>query len=434
MKNKVAWLGAYLVLSPLTLLAQEKAHLTLQDAIVRATSNSKEAQAATTHIAAKKIELQIAENKALPDAKISGQVLAMSTPSIDLKIPMKSENGTPDISPHQLLLGQASINLPLYAGGKIKNSIHLAEDAVTTEEIKAVSTKEQLAEQTIKGYVALYKAQQTATLMEENIKRSEQQVTDFKAMEENGLIARNDLLKAELQLSNYRIALQEALKNIKVINYQLVMLLQMPEETELDEISFEDVKPGPFIGSQEMALANRSDVKILENQHHMAETQIQIAKADYLPSIALTGGYIAFGLKDVITIKNAMNIGVGLSYDISSLYKNHKNVNAAKKHMQELEEQQDILNDRIKIQLQEADENYYLAQEQEKVYALAVAQASENYRIVKDKYENGVADTDDLLEADVQQLQSKINQAVAKANIIEKYYDILLVNGQLITK
>ena len=46
----------------------------------------------------------------------------------------------------------------------------------------------------------------------------------------------------------------------------------------------------------------------------------------------------------------------------------------------------------------------------------------------------GMADTDDLLEADVQQLQSKINLAISKANTVEKYYDLLLVNGQIATK
>ena len=48
---------------------------------------------------------------------------------------------------------------------------------------------------------------------------------------------------------------------------------------------------------------------------------------------------------------------------------------------------------------------------------------------MKDKYENGVADTDDLLEADVQQLQSKINLAIGEATLIEKYYDLLLATG-----
>ena len=58
-------------------------------------------------------------------------------------------------------------------------------------------------------------------------------------------------------------------------------------------------------------------------------------------------------------------------------------------------------------------------------------QAQENYRIVKDKYDNGVADTDDLLEADVQKVQSEINIAVAQAGIWDKYYQLLIANGQL---
>jgi hypothetical protein len=36
----------------------------------------------------------------------------------------------------------------------------------------------------------------------------------------------------------------------------------------------------------------------------------------------------------------------------------------------------------------------------------------ENYR--KEKYDNGLSDTNDLLEADVEQLGSKINKALAK--------------------
>ncbi|MEH6407069.1 MAG: TolC family protein, partial [Leeuwenhoekiella sp.] len=58
-------------------------------------------------------------------------------------------------------------------------------------------------------------------------------------------------------------------------------------------------------------------------------------------------------------------------------------------------------------------------------------QAAENYRIVKDKYDNGLVDTNDLLEADVQQLQAKINLTYAKADITQKYYELLTAKGQL---
>jgi outer membrane protein TolC len=90
-----------------------------------------------------------------------------------------------------------------------------------------------------------------------------------------------------------------------------------------------------------------------------------------------------------------------------------------------------MLTDDIKIQVQKAIEGYDLALKQELVYDQAVEQASENYRIIKDKYDNGLSDTNDLLEADVEQLGSNINKTLARANVIQKYYELLSVSGQL---
>src|SRR5690606_23919855 len=265
MKTKWAWLGAYVIMGNLSVFAQDKP-LSIQEAIQLATTQSKEARAADTKVASKKLELGVAKNKRLPDASISGQFSMMSTPDINFRIPM-GEGGAPDIKANQMMLGQANVSMPIYAGGKIKNSIHIAENAVEAEQFAALNTKEQLASQAIKLYVALYKAQQTAKLMQENIKRAEQQVTDFKAMEENGLIARNDLLKSELQLSKYQVALQEAVKNVNVVNYQLVTLLQLDENTHFYQIDFSNensLLTNDF--TAETALANRNDLKMLEAQ------------------------------------------------------------------------------------------------------------------------------------------------------------------------
>jgi outer membrane protein TolC len=73
-----------------------------------------------------------------------------------------------------------------------------------------------------------------------------------------------------------------------------------------------------------------------------------------------------------------------------------------------------MLTDDIKI-TKKAIEDYDLALKQDLVYKQAVEQASENYRIIKDKYDNGLSDTNDLLEADVEQLGSNINKTLARA-------------------
>ena len=79
----------------------------------------------------------------------------------------------------------------------------------------------------------------------------------------------------------------------------------------------------------------------------------------------------------------------------------------------------------------EAQENYNLSLKQNKVYTLAVEQSEENYRIVKDKYDNGLSSTNDLLEANVEQLQAKINYSIATSDILQKYYELQYQKGKL---
>ena len=156
-----------------------------------------------------------------------------------------------------------------------------------------------------------------------------------------------------------------------------------------------------------------------------------MARKAYYPSVTLIGGYASLGLQNVITIQNAINFGVGVSYDLSGILKNDTSVKIAESKSQEAQNYKEILTDNIKVQVKKAIEDYDLALKQNEVYLEASAQSSENYRIVKDKYDNGLSNTNDLLEADVEQLSSKINNALARANIIQKYYELLSVTGQL---
>jgi len=65
------------------------------------------------------------------------------------------------------------------------------------------------------------------------------------------------------------------------------------------------------------------------------------------------------------------------------------------------------------------------------VYAKAVEQADENYRIVKNKYANSLATLTDLLEADISQLQAHLNYSFAKADDVVVYNQLLKPSGLL---
>ncbi|KGE16006.1 TolC family protein [Sphingobacterium deserti] len=408
--------------------AQEKKHLELEEVIHLAATQSSNAKLWDAQVNTSRLKYEEAKDSRLPDSKISGTYLAMNSPTVDLKISMGSGDG-PNISTNQLFIGQLAINMPLYTGGKIKNGIKSAQDSWKAAEFETLAAKENLSINAVHLYIGLYQAQQTADLIAENIKKAEQQVVDLKSMEQNGIIARNDLLKAELQLSNFKVAHQEALKNANVINYQLNTLLGLDENTIIDKINLVGITP--FDESLAQDSTERNEIKSLRSQKDVAQDQLNISRSAYHPTLFATGGYAALHIQNLVTVTNAANIGLGLSYDIGSLYKNKKKIRVAQQQLSSIDDNIALVNDKIKNQINEAKENVSLAKKKNGLYAEALAQSNENYRIVKDKYDNGVADTDDLLEADVQQLQSKINLAIGEATLIEKYYDLLLATGHL---
>lgn len=422
----------YIGISSVT--AQEKTSLTLNEAINLAWTKSNEVTLANTKVKTKQYELQSKKNNQYPDLKLSGQYQRLTNAAVDFKI-NQNNSGSQEPQPivNQLMIGQLNASVPVFSGFKIQNSIKVYENLYEAEMATATQTKEDIALRVIDYYAGLYKAQKTIELLKENQKSAQQRVTDFIELEKNGIIPKNDLLKSQLQASKIQLSLDETNNNLKIINFYLVTLLKLNPETKLEirESDFADFQMTNIPTNDLPALENRKDLLAVRLQEKASEANIKIAKGAYYPAIAIIGGYTALDLSNVITVQNAMNIGVGISYDLSALLKNGTLVKLAENKFIEAQNAEAIVTDYIKSQVQKAIEDYDLALKQNVVYGQAVEQSSENYRIIKDKYDNGLSDTNDLLEADVEQLSSKINNALARANTIQKYYELLSVTGQL---
>ena len=427
MKTKPIVLVLFFLFGSAVITAQERKIMSLKEAVSLVVTNSNEAVLANTKVATSKLELETMKNNQYPTVKISGQYLRLTSANINSNL---GGSGTGlDVS--QLLLGQANVSMPIFSGFKLKNSIAASQNLYQAQSFAASHTKEELALEVVELFATLYKSNEMVKLLNENIKSAQQRTKDFSAMVDNGLLARNDLLKTQLQESNLELSLATAIKNVNVVNYQLATLLRLSENTIID-IDIETVKSDMAKNQLLTTSALRNDLEALSFQQKATEAGIKIAKAGYYPSLSLTGGYIALDLKNVISVSNAMNFGVGFNYDLSSIFKNGKEVKLAKSKADQSKQMIAILSDKIKEETQQAQENYTLSLKQNKVYALAVEQSTENYRIIKDKYDNSLANTNDLLEADVQQLQSKINLALCQADIALKYYQLQFAFGKLI--
>ena len=152
---------------------------------------------------------------------------------------------------------------------------------------------------------------------------------------------------------------------------------------------------------------------------------IKKAKADYIPSLTLSGGYIAADIPNFITITNAVTFGVGLSYNVSSIWKTNAHVSEAKAKLAEVQANEEEMNDEIRRQVNKAYEALLTANKKIEVSRISIEQGIENYKIVKNKYDNSLLTVTDLLDANVLMLQSQISLELAKADAIVAYNTLL---------
>ena len=379
--------------------------------------------------------LQQAKNRRLPEASISGAYLRLPQPNVTIRLGDSTGEGRKsDVKVNQAAYGIANVSLPLFAGGAIKHGIESAKYLAEAVKLDAQKDHDKILLNTLEAYSNLYKAQEAIILVRENLRSQQQRVKDFQNLETNGLLARNDFLKAQLQASNIELSVLDAESNYKVAEVNMNLMLGLPENTALvvdSSMAPMQANLGNVADWENLAFQNRKEFASLNFRTKSAASYVKVEKAAYYPSLALTGGYVAAYVPNVISVFNAINGGVGLNYSISSLWKASANVNEAKAKLQQVELQKGMLGDMVRLEVNNSYEQFLLANKKTTVYALAVEQAEENYRILKNKYDNSLATATDLLDADVAQLQAKLNSAYGRADADISYYKLLLTTGTL---
>jgi outer membrane protein len=420
--------------------AQSSRPITLNEAIDLSVKNSKQLKINRAKVDQASAAVKEAIQRRLPDATVSGSYIRLTNPAIDMKTKNNnssgggSSNGGTMPKVNQAAYGILNASLPVYAGGRIRYGIESSKYLAQAEELDAENNKEEVIENTIEAYINLYKAGAAVTLYNENLAQAQQRVKDFANLEKNGLLARNDLLKAQLQESNVELALLDARNNFELANVNMDLMLGLPENNILSADSSlinQNFSVKGLDDYVQAALKNRKDIEALGLRKQAADLGVKATKAERYPGIALTGGYIAADVPKLLTITNAANLGIGVQYNIASLWKNKAKVEEAEARSRELEATQELMNNNLRLQVNKAYLNWLSSQKKIEVYAKAIEQADENYRIVKNKYANSLANLTDLLEADVAQLQAHLNYSFAKADAVVVYNQLLLASGSI---
>ena len=431
MKHKIIlFIAMFLLLQ--TTYAQESRTLTLAEAVDLGLKNSKQLRINEAKILEAAAQVKEAEEKKLPDAGVSGSYLYLPVqPTISMKTGSGSGGGP---SVHQAIYGSANVSLPIYNGGRIRYGIESAKFLEQAVKLDAENDRSAVELNIINACINLYKAHQAIELVKENLAQSQQRVKDLSNLEKNGLLARNDLMKAELQSSNIELTLLDAESNYKLACVHMNIMMGLPEQTLLipDKSGLAlptDIKT--LEAYEQDALKNRRDISALSFRKKSADIGVKSVKAEKYPSLSFTGGYVAADIPKFLTVYNAVNVGVSVKYNIASLWKNKSKVQQAEASARQLTVSEEMLADNIRLQINQNYQAYLVSVKKIQVYEKAVLQATENYRITKNKYDNSLATTTELLDADVALLQTRLSVTNAKADSFIAYERLLQASGNL---
>ncbi len=416
--------------------AQESKRISLQEAIDLSIKNSKQLKLSQAKITEAVAATKEASERRLPDVGVNGSYLRVNHPKLNIKT-AAGPGDSNAISPgniNQAMFVMANVSLPLFAGFKVKYGIESAQFLEKAAQLDADNDRQGVILNTIAAYVNLYKAGAAVKLVEENLEQSRQRDTDFINLERNGTLARNDLLKAQQETSNLELSLLDAQNNHQLAIVNMNLMLGLSEKIQLITDSTSFVPPAAVKTIEEyeqLAASNRYDLKALDYRQKAAQSGVKIARGDYYPSLALTGGYVAADIPKFLTITNALNAGIGVKYSLSSLWKTNSKVEQAKAREAQLAASIAMLDDAIRLSINQAYLNYLSGVKKIEVYNKALDQATENYRINKNKYANNLLTLTDLLDADVAQLQARLNVAFAQADLVLAYQTLLQKAGLL---
>ncbi|MFS4472566.1 TolC family protein [Chryseobacterium sp. T20] len=333
-----------------------------------------------------------------------------------------------------------SASIPVYMGGKIKNT---EKKAAIDTEISALKThldERQLKMSIITAFLQIHHLKEQQSLINDKMKEDSVNIKQVKALKANGVVTVNEVLRTSLQLSNHKMSWTELDNDIQIAEHKLKTILSLPENQEM-HVNTEDLISDnaaiPYVDElTETALNKNESVEITHKNLSLKELDQKITKANYLPKITAGGEYflkypnMMFFPPEPYAYRLGM-VGVNLTYPIENLYKNkyrmqeaRENIDLAKLQIEENEEN-------VRHNVYEAYKKFEETDQKVKIAEEAINQAKENYRIVRTKYANKLSLITELIDADNTYLEAESNLISVKINRQLKYYQLQYTIGNL---
>lgn len=327
----------------------------------------------------------------------------------------------------------------IYAGGAISSGIRQAELGKQLAELDLQKDIQEVRFLLLGHYLNLYKLDNHIKVLQDNIRLTDEVIANMKAKREQGTVLKNDITRYELQKEQLNLQLTRARDARTTANFQLVTTLHLPEGTEIKpdtamlEQKIQTLTENEW---QDMARANNILLKQTQTAIWLNEQKVKQERAERLPHISIVA---ADHLDGPVTIEvpaldnnfNYWYIGVGIKYNLSSLFKNNNRLRQARLNVRQAQENHQLAQEKIKNDVQEGYVNFMTSFTDLRTQEKSVKLADENYSVTDNRYKNDMALLTDMIDASNMKLSADLGLVNARINILYNYYKMKYITHTL---
>lgn len=327
----------------------------------------------------------------------------------------------------------------VYSGGAISSGIRQAELAKTLAQLDMQKNVQEIRFMLVGNYLDLYKLDNQMKVLEKNIGLTEQVIANMKARREQGTVLKNDIIRYELQREQLKLQLSRVADMRKIANHQLATTLHLPEgtvispDTTLLEQQITALTENDW---QQAAKANNIDLKQAQASISMNEQKVRQERAELLPHIAIVAeehldGPVTIEVPALDNNFNYWYIGIGIKYNLSSLFKNNRRMKQARLNVRRAREQHELAQEQVNNAVQAGYVNFLTAFTDLRTQENSVKLADENYAVTSHRYKNEMALLTDMLDASNTKLGADLDLVNARINVVYNFYKMKYITHTL---
>ncbi|OBW42198.1 copper/silver efflux system outer membrane protein CusC [Chryseobacterium sp. MOF25P] len=434
-KNIKTALSVLISLFPALFFSQEIKQMTVDEVAQLAIQNHQQLKVSAQNIDIAKQQKDITKLQKLPTITAStsqfylGNVMAIDKDfSNSTTIPMPHYGSSYGVQATQLI----------FKGGLVNKSIELAGLREQLSELDFESRKQDIKFLVISNYLDIYKILNQEVVIQNNKKLAQERLKNIQKFYQQGMVTRNEVIRGELAIKNLEQGMLTLVNNRKILNYNLNIALGLNSDTQIIPVENLGNKETGIGMEHYLNLAHDSNPQMRSAQTNIAvaDKNIEIIKTDKMPTLSGFGGYT---LQRPITTRNPVldmyssgwQGGVSLSYNIDNLYKTKKRVKLGELQKNQANDAMTLVQQNLDMSVNAAYTKYQEAIQQTAILNDAKSLADENYKITEAKYLNQLAVQAEMIDAQLQKLQSELDLANAEINVLYQYYNLLKSTGTL---